>query len=193
MNRQRTAAQGVPSISVALGCCADLVCRGLVQVLQDDKQIALIARDLDRQALKETIARRAPLVVVVEEGMIATRHLRELASSTAVMVLTHKPTLRRRRTLEASGAICVSLQATSRELLTEIRLAARGRAEPLTPREQEVLGHLRVGQTTAQEIADQMQISVATVRTHIATIRRKYGVKSKRELIASDTASPKRQ
>ena len=193
MSGQRTSDESPQGISVALGCCTELIGRGLVQVLQESKHITLVARDLDMRALERSVVRRAPVVVILEEDMVPTQHLRALASSAAVVVLAHKPTHRRRRALEASGAICIPAQATGRELLTTIRRAAGGRAAPLTPREQEVLGHLQTGQATAQEIADDMQISVATVRTHIASIRRKLGVRRKRELIVSVASNSKRQ
>jgi DNA-binding NarL/FixJ family response regulator len=194
VNRQRTLPRDTlkRGISVVLGQFGDLIGRGLIQVLQEDEQISVIARDLDLHALERTVAHRVPLVAVLEEGSASLRQLKALTRSTSIVVLAHKPSARRRETLEASGATCLSTQATTRELLTTIRLGAGNRVTPLTTREQEILGHVRTGRT-AQEIADELQISVHTVRTHIATILQKLGVKSKRDLIATPSAKLKRQ
>lgn len=47
--------------------------------------------------------------------------------------------------------------------------------EPLTPKELEVLGHLAELLST-EEIAAAMSVSVNTVRTHVRSILRKFGV-----------------
>jgi DNA-binding CsgD family transcriptional regulator len=54
--------------------------------------------------------------------------------------------------------------------------------ELLTPREAEVLEHLRRGQSNAQ-IALALCVTVETVRTHVAHIRSKLGVHSRVELV----------
>ena len=51
----------------------------------------------------------------------------------------------------------------------------------LTRREREVL-RLLVERYTDQEIADALSISYRTVTTHVARIRRKLGVRSRREV-----------
>jgi DNA-binding CsgD family transcriptional regulator len=52
----------------------------------------------------------------------------------------------------------------------------------LTPREREVFEGLSRAESNA-EIALDLQISVETVHTHVANIRRKLGVRSRRDLI----------
>jgi DNA-binding CsgD family transcriptional regulator len=52
----------------------------------------------------------------------------------------------------------------------------------LTPREQEVLRRMRLDRTYP-EIAQELCISVETVRTHAARVRRKLGVRSKWQLV----------
>lgn len=52
----------------------------------------------------------------------------------------------------------------------------------LSPREREVLGHLRTTMT-AEEIASALHVSVNTVRTHQRAIYRKLGVKNRRDAI----------
>ena len=57
-------------------------------------------------------------------------------------------------------------------------------ASALTPREQELLGYLRTTMT-AQEIAAELHVSLATVKTHIRSIYQKIGVNSRREAVRS--------
>lgn len=52
-----------------------------------------------------------------------------------------------------------------------------------TPREEEVLDELAVGATT-QEIAEDLSISIETVRTHIRNLLQKFGARNRRELVA---------
>jgi DNA-binding CsgD family transcriptional regulator len=53
----------------------------------------------------------------------------------------------------------------------------------LTPREWEVLDLLSEGKGTA-EIADQLVVSLETVRSHIKNTMRKLGVSSRKEAVA---------
>ncbi len=57
-----------------------------------------------------------------------------------------------------------------------------GYTEALTSREQEILNHVSYGYT-AQEIAEQMEISIHTVNTHIRNIYSKLAVNSRAEAI----------
>src|SRR5438128_12691902 len=57
------------------------------------------------------------------------------------------------------------------------------RAAQLTPREREVLRVLRLGLMNA-EIAALLHISPRTVESHIASLMRKFGVHTRRMLIA---------
>lgn len=54
-------------------------------------------------------------------------------------------------------------------------------APPLSPRRLECLRHAALG-CTDQEIADELGIAVATVRTHMAYLRRAYGARSRTRL-----------
>ena len=55
--------------------------------------------------------------------------------------------------------------------------------DPVTPRELEVLEHLKLGRTNAQ-IAYALSIGIETVRTHTRNIYRKLGVSSRHEVTA---------
>ena len=76
-----------------------------------------------------------------------------------------------------------------RSLLDELHAAPAGRRErlapfrTLSPREQEVLGHLVAGES-AETIADRTYVSLATVRSHIRSILLKLGVNSQLAAVA---------
>lgn len=72
-------------------------------------------------------------------------------------------------------------------LLSEFRarpdhvVQVRGGSVRLTPREREVLQHVRAGRSTAV-IGQRLGVSDATVRSHILTLRRKLRVPQRRDL-----------
>jgi DNA-binding NarL/FixJ family response regulator len=72
------------------------------------------------------------------------------------------------------------------ELLHELRTSGGG-AEALSPRESQVLGMLRRGNSTS-EIAKRLKITPVTVRRHISGIVRKLGVSDRASLITSQDA-----
>ena len=76
-------------------------------------------------------------------------------------------------------------------MLAAVHLASVGKhcsgVSSLTVRQLEILEYLRTG-CSYGEIADALEISIETVRTHAAVIRRRLGVKSKRELLDTRVA-----
>ena len=60
---------------------------------------------------------------------------------------------------------------------------ARSQARPLTSREQEVITLIALGRKTAQ-IASELYISPATVRTHVRNAMSKLGAHTRAELVA---------
>jgi DNA-binding NarL/FixJ family response regulator len=60
-------------------------------------------------------------------------------------------------------------------------------AEPLTPRQIEVLGLAQVG-LSQQEIADELQVSYYTVRNHLANIYRRLGAQNRTEAVTRAVA-----
>ena len=54
--------------------------------------------------------------------------------------------------------------------------------EALSDREREILGYLRTTMT-ASEIADDLHLSINTVKTHLRALYRKLGVASRREAV----------
>lgn len=67
--------------------------------------------------------------------------------------------------------------------LSKPRTAQTGVLDSLSQREREIFSHLEQGLRNA-EIAERLDISLATIKTHIASIYRKLGVRNRVEAIA---------
>lgn len=201
-------------ITVVLGRFSALVGCGLAQIVREDRGLQIVGLDLNSPTLEHVVARRAPQVAMIDEPSVALaepsplERLRNTNPGTGVVVLAHRPPLAYGMRLLAVGASCVSKDASAADILAAIRIAADGRrvyasddghlversspdsAATLTPRETEVFEYLSRARSHA-EIAHALQLSVETVRTHSAHIRRKLGVRNNRELIGLPTPMPR--
>jgi DNA-binding NarL/FixJ family response regulator len=87
----------------------------------------------------------------------------------------------------ASGDALIAPSITARLLSTFSELGASSSepvAQPVTPlteREEEVLVTVALGRTNA-EIADELSISLSTVKTHLASLMSKLGARNRVEL-----------
>ncbi|WP_109509609.1 response regulator [Nocardioides speluncae] len=84
----------------------------------------------------------------------------------------------------ASGDALIAPNITARLLATFARTRTRPRTqpvEPLTDREEEVLLTVARGRTNA-EIADELHISLSTVKTHLTALMTKLGVRNRVEI-----------
>jgi DNA-binding NarL/FixJ family response regulator len=87
----------------------------------------------------------------------------------------------------ASGDALIAPSVTARLLSTFSELGSSSRAPaaqptaPLTEREEEVLVTVALGRTNA-EIADDLSISLSTVKTHLASLMNKLGARNRVEL-----------
>ena len=85
----------------------------------------------------------------------------------------------------ANGDALISPRVTARLLSTFAQGPAKGRLTqpmtPLTDREEEVLVHVAHGLTNA-EIADELCVSLSTVKTHLASLTTKLDVRNRVEL-----------
>ena len=140
------------------------------------------------------------------DGVAAIGRLRELRPSMAVIVLTASPAehlmvaaveagvsgfLSKTRSLgEVTAAVraaAVGEAVISPEMLARLlpRLGGAGRvgATALTEREREILGLIAEGLTNAA-IAEQLVVSVNTVRNHVANLLGKLGARSKLEALS---------
>ena len=144
------------------------------------------------------------------DGLAATRQIRRRAPDVKVLILTmHDDAAYLFRALEAGASGYVLKRAAEADLVDAIRtvniddaflapsaarqlvadyLARRERgelpppAEPLTPREEEVLKLLARGYTNV-EVAAELVISGKTVETHRAHILAKLGLRKRAELV----------
>jgi two-component system response regulator NreC len=142
-------------------------------------------------------------------GLEATRRLKKLLPQVKVLVLTvHTNEEYVREILRAGAAGYILKEAAVGELVTAVRAVARGDSflspavskivvedlargrewngdtvfDTLTPREREVLQLIGEGHTN-QEIAEILAISVKTVETHRAQLRRKLDIHDRAGLI----------
>ena len=85
----------------------------------------------------------------------------------------------------ANGDALISPSITARLLSIFAQGSARDRlpqpATPLTEREEEVLAHIAHGLTNA-EIADELHVSLSTVKTHVTSLMTKLDVRNRVEL-----------
>jgi DNA-binding NarL/FixJ family response regulator len=188
-------------ITIVLGQFEDLVARGLRVLLEEDDNLEVVAAGADLDALSTILAEHAPKVAIINFGSlrspIEVNHLHQEHPETRLLILASRPTPAECNQMLAFGATaCLSKETEARDILTAVHLASRGLhvlpkngagataamgPELLTPREADVLDHLRQGRANA-EIALALHISVETVRTHRRNIYRKLGVRTRREL-----------
>jgi DNA-binding NarL/FixJ family response regulator len=189
-------------VKLVVGRFEDLIAHGLRSLLGDDRDIELVATDVELDALDALLTERQPDVALINFGAlrspIEVNRLHIAHPGTRLLVLAHRPTPTDGSQLLAFGATaCLPKESRARDILEAIHMAARGlhvlpRTEPdaetepigpelLTPREAVVLEHLRAGRSNA-EIALALAVSVETIRTHRRNIYRKLGVRTRREL-----------
>jgi DNA-binding NarL/FixJ family response regulator len=190
------------AVTAVLGRFDPLLGYGLAHVLSVDPTVCVLARDLGVAELERTVLNHAPAVAVLDEKTEPSvlKRLRSLQPATGVIILADSPSHAYGMNLLTSGATCLARSASTADILAAIHFTARGgrlfvspdgeraerrypdNAHQLTRRETEVLEQVSTGRSNP-EIAHTLQISVETVHTHVARIRQKLKVQSKRELI----------
>jgi DNA-binding NarL/FixJ family response regulator len=194
-------------ITVVLGEFEDIVARGLRVLLEEDENLEIVRADVDLDALPVILAEHSPKVAILNFGSlrspIEVNHLHQAHPETRLLILASRPTPAECNQMLAFGATaCLSKETQARDILTAVHLASRGLhvlpkngagptapmgPELLTPREADVLDHLRQGRSNA-EIALALHVSIETVRTHRRNIYRKLGVRTRRELAGLTSA-----
>jgi DNA-binding NarL/FixJ family response regulator len=190
-----------PHVSVAIARFEDIVARGLRALIDEDASLELVAADVPHEGLARTLGRHKPQVAILNFGSLAAasevRDLHQAFPATRLVVLANRPTPAESRQMLAFGATaCLAKSTQARDVLHAIHLASRGLhvmppaaidfevqggPELLTPREADVLELLQSGRSNA-EIANDLHVSVETVRTHARRVYRKLGVRTRREL-----------
>jgi DNA-binding NarL/FixJ family response regulator len=182
---------------------------GIRMALGDEFEVCAEAGDAS-QAIREALRRQPDICIISAElaggGVNAVRGVCRAAPHAGVIVLTsttdveamlefvragavgyvpasidHQP-LRRVAAAVLEGEAAVP-RAMVLELARELRDVSRAGDDGLTPREAQVLGMLRRGQSTGA-IAERLEISPVTVRRHISTLVQKRGVDGRDALAA---------
>lgn len=187
------------ALTVVAGCLDELLQFGLAHALENDRSVRVLACNLDPRELEQVAATRSPNVVIVDSAadywLLA--RLQAQARPPAIVALTSDQGRLFRTTLLAAGITCLPPDASVTRVVKTLHMAARASVAAkegrdvlsvsqvpthLTDREIDVLAYLRRGALYA-EVAQALSISESTVKTHAARLKRKLGVKSKRELI----------
>lgn len=193
-----------------------LVRSGLHSILDHVDDIAVEGEAEEAQEAIDKVMQLKPHVVLMDinlpdmNGIEATKKIKEQRPQTAVLALTiHEDEEYFFKMLEAGASGYVPKRAAPQELLTAIRLAAKGDVyiypsltkllvqdyldqgqrhvekvgiSELTNREQEVIVPLADGCST-QEIADRLNISPKTVARHRENIMKKLNLSNRTELV----------
>ena len=89
----------------------ELVRRGLIQLLSEDRHLQIIGVDLDDIALEHTVARQSPHVVILDEATIfkssVIERRRTARPTSGIVGLAHHPTVAFAMQLMARGASCL--------------------------------------------------------------------------------------
>ena len=190
-------------ITVVVGCLDPLVARGVLDALRTDRRLRVIVSELRGCALEDEVRRHTPRLVVLGEK-VAYAQLARVRSADRppdILIVAQAWAELVGPLLLGAGVSCLASGATTGDLLRAVHLAASGRptfagrseveragrsyptdVADLTDRELEILGRLSEGYTNPA-IAEALQISVATVRTHVARIFQKLDVHSRRDLL----------
>lgn len=197
-----------PVIRVVLADDHAMLRRTMRLLLDREQDIHVSAEAADVASVADHVHRHAPHVLVLDMRLpngssIETIHrLRAQAPGMEIVVLTmeDRPQFAQ-RALDAGAVGFVLKDRADSELVTAVRLAARGEeyvstrvtaglealrraagAEILTSREIEVLHLIALG-FTSREIARQLHVSRRTVETHRSRIHSKLGLTSRAELV----------
>jgi DNA-binding NarL/FixJ family response regulator len=202
-----TGLRDTETITVLVGGLDPLVARGVLGALRTDRRIRASVCRSAGPGFEDEISRQGPRVVVVGERVAYRQLIRigAIGGLPALLVVAEHGTELLGPLLLGIGVSRLAPGATRRDLLKTVHLAASGqptfrphqpvdrpeRSYPsdvahLTERERDVLGFLSEGQTN-REIAAALQISIGTVRTHVARILQKLDRQSRRDFIGMTT------
>jgi DNA-binding NarL/FixJ family response regulator len=187
-------------VTVLVGRFDPLMSHGVAAVLRKDDVLRVVVDESGD--LEGLIAREAPAVAIVDKVTERSLSQREwsLWSGVGIVVVAHNPPVIYGMLLLAAGLSCLSSNASAADILGAVRIAAQGgcvfladggdRFERhdrskngiLTRREVEVLTLVNGGESDAK-IALRLDISIETVRKHVANLRRKLKVSHRSALV----------
>jgi DNA-binding NarL/FixJ family response regulator len=192
-------------ISVILVDDHNLVRRGFRRLLEDDPGISVVGEAGDGHEALALVTSLKPHVVVMDfalpsmNGAVATRRIRDLSPSTAVLILSmHEEATYVRTCLEAGARGYLLKNAMDLELVSAVKRAAAGErvldprlgrlaeeSEPapsLTTRELEVLQLIVHGKSN-KDIAAVLGLSANTIAVHRANIMQALEIHNTAELV----------
>ena len=189
----------------------ELFQKGIASSLAPYQDINLVGTARDIHTALDMCVQRNPHVIVVEiqlptaDGANIIGQLRQKATRAHIMVLTHHRTVQLVHDVFAAGALSYLMKDISvDELVNAVREASRGNTviayevaqalvqkpketnnieAKLTAREQEVM-HLLMKGCKNSDIAEELVISLATVKKHVRKILSKLDVTSRTEAVA---------
>lgn len=175
---------------------------GLRELIAGDAELRIVGDESEPGDIAGLIAKHRPAAALVSRDALpsiaALRRLVLAHPETAIVLAVMRLSRKRDESLLAAGArIVVPVTMEPNELCAAMRLAARGLVGPprpargaaaasyglLTVRETEVLELLTSGHS-AREVAEELNLTVATVHTHRRHIYNKVGVHSRAELVS---------
>ncbi|MEV7011279.1 response regulator transcription factor [Streptosporangium sp. NPDC051022] len=197
-------------IGILVAARQPMVRRGLVASLDGEADLRVVAEVGDGEAVVPAALEHGPDTAIVDldlpgaDGFTVALGLRENTPDCRVLLLSQRPRpglVRRAFAVHALGFM--SLDASPEQLADGVRLVAAGRRavdpelvvaaleasdNPLTRREMEVL-RLAAQGARSNEIAEQLFLSVGTVRNHLSRIMCKTQARSRLDAvrIASDS------
>lgn len=184
-----------------------LVRRGLLATLGAEPDLRVVAETGSADEVLPAARSSGPDVAVVDldlPGLPVAARLAEHLPRCSVMILSARPSPAQVRTAFAGHALgFMSLCVAPERLAEGVRQVAAGRraveaelavaalqsaSNPLTRRELDVL-RIAAGGARSTEIADQLFLSVGTVRNHLSRIMCKTGARNRLDAvrIASDS------
>jgi DNA-binding NarL/FixJ family response regulator len=197
----------VPEIRLLLADDHAILSAGLRALLGYYDDIEIVGEARDGTQAVQLVGELRPDVVLMDivmpglNGIEATRLIREKHPETRVLVLSqHGERQYVSAVLKAGASGYILKRALGTDLLKALRAVARGEtylhpdvsavvveelrcpAEPLTPREKEILVHIVHGETNRQ-IAARLSLSVKTVGWHRSNLMSKLNVHNAAELV----------
>ncbi|MEV8632585.1 response regulator transcription factor [Streptosporangium sp. NPDC051023] len=187
-----------------------VVRRGLVASLECEADLEVVAEVGDGEAVVAAVLEHEPETAVIDldlpgaDGFTVALRLHQDAPGCGILLMAHRPKpsqVRRAFAVHALGFMSLSVSpeqlsagvrrvaAGHRTVDPELAVAALELAEnPLTRREMDVLRLAALG-ARSNEIADQLFLSVGTVRNHLSRIMCKTQARSRLDAvrIASDS------
>jgi two-component system NarL family response regulator len=195
-----------PKIRVLLADDHTIVRKGVAQILDEQRDMRVVAQAADGISALDAYRRERPDVALLDlrmpelEGVLLVERLREEFPAAVLVVLTTYDTEDDiDQALRAGAKGYLLKDVTPADLVACVRtvhrggtwisqavaskLVARMTRVQLTPREFAVLRQVAVGASN-KDIADELSISEATVKIHLTHLFEKLGAASRTEAVA---------